>query len=199
MIDVDPKNFRRRILSKDYFNIDIPKDWDSLEVFVDWYLDQRMPMMIPWNAPVVCSDDATAMCLFRKGQFQVELYLVHPQQFVPRHAHPNMEVITMLLAGGELSETNEDCAGEMGSDWGLVGNKVLPGEYHGGNTVSSDKSGFGLLAFQKWDTDISMSTAATRWRGQTAGVKQETMIRAEYGDTVQVSSGWADVTRVKSV
>lgn len=197
MIDVDPTHFRRRVLSKDYFNIDIPETWDSLEAFVDWYLDQRMPMMIPWNAPVVCSDDATAMCMFRKGQFQVELYLVHPQQFVPRHAHPNMEVITMLLAGGKLCETTPDCANNMGEDWGFIGNKVESGAYHGGNTVSSDKQGFGLLAFQKWDTDIEISTAATRWKGQTAGVKQERMISVEYGDAVHVTSGYADITREK--
>ena len=44
----------KQIDSIDYFkHIAIPEDWDNLEDFVDWYITQRMPMMIPWNAKVM--------------------------------------------------------------------------------------------------------------------------------------------------
>lgn len=184
---------QKTILSKEYFqHVKIPNDWETIEDFADWYLTAKMPMMIPWNAAVVCSDDATAMCLFRKGQYQVELYLVHPQQFVPHHEHPKVEVITMFLSGGETSPTNENCAFGVGADWGMMAPKLETGEAHGGITSTIDKSGFALLAFQKWPIGITPSSAAVQWRGETAGPKQEKLIRDAY-PSAYIEPGWANM------
>jgi hypothetical protein len=58
----------KKINIEEYFkNIVIPDDWDTLEEFVDWYIDSRMPILPPWNAEVIKSDDAVAICVFKKG------------------------------------------------------------------------------------------------------------------------------------
>ena len=185
---------RTIISSKEFFQyVKVPETWITIEEFTQWYLDLKMPMMIPWNANVICSDDATAMCLFRKGQYQVELYLVHPQQFVPLHEHPDLEVITMFLSGGETSPTSDNCAYGVGEHWGLMAPRLEKGEAHGGITSTVDRGGFALLAFQKWPVEIPPSTAAVRWRGETAGPKQERMIRNAY-PAAYIEPGWANIT-----
>ena len=62
--------------SNDFFkDLQIPDDWVTLEDFVNWYMESKIPIMIPWNAKVIRSDDAVAISIFRKGQYQVEFYL----------------------------------------------------------------------------------------------------------------------------
>lgn len=184
----------KTISSKEYFSaISIPEGWVTVEDFAKWYIDARMPMMIPWNAAVICSDDATAMCLFRHGRYQVELYLVHPQQFVPKHEHPECEVITIFLSGGETSPNTPADAHNLGRDWGMMAPKLEEGEAHGGLTSTIDKTGFALLAFQRWPEDETPSSAAVRWRGETAGPKQEKLIREAY-PKAYIEPGWADIT-----
>lgn len=185
---------QKTISSKDYFShVVIPETWATVEEFADWYLESKMPMMIPWNASVICTDDATAMCLFRKGEYQVELYLVHPQQFVPRHEHPNVEVVTMFLSGGETSRNTPACAYGVGEQWGMMAPKLEEGEAHGGLTSTIDKGGFALLAFQRWPDGVKPSSAAVQWRGETAGPKQERLIREAY-PTSYIQPGWADIS-----
>lgn len=186
--------FSKVLSSGEYFSyVQVPDTWATLEEFVDWYLDLKMPMMIPWDAPVTCSDDATAIVLFKKPPYQAELYLVHPQQFVPHHSHPNMEVMTLFLAGGSTSPTNAQQANGMGRAWGQLGHKVMPGEYHGGSKRPIDKNGFGLIAFQRWYNVDEMRTAAVQWKGNLAGPKQAELIRQAYPNA-HITSDHADIS-----
>lgn len=187
---------RKVFSSKEYFaHIEIPDTWETIEDFTNWYLDAKLPLMIPWNAKIICSDDATAVCLFRKGAFQVELYLVHPQQYVPLHEHPDMEVITMFLGGGDPSKIKppvpDDTAFNLHEGWGVMAPKLEVGEAHGGHIATIDKNGYVLLAFQRWDNGNPLS-AAVQWKGDTAGPKQEKMIREAYPDAY-IEPGWANI------
>lgn len=196
MLD-DSDKFYRVIKSKDFFDyVTVPDDWDTLEAFVDWYLGLKMPMMIPWDAEIICSDDATAVCMFRHGRYQAELYLVHPQQYVPHHSHPDMEVMTLFLAGGQTSPKGRASAHNMGRAWGQLGHKVMDGAFHGGSKRPIDKNGFGLIAFQKWPEGVTPRSAAMQWKGETAGPKQEAMIRKEHPDAY-VTTGYADISQHK--
>ena len=178
-----------------YFeNIVIPDDWKTLEDFVDWYLDARMPFMVPHNAEVIRSDDAVAICIFKKSHYQVEFYLEFPHMDIPRHSHPDMEVIIMDLGGGSASPRHKI---GLSTNWGLVEKKILSGNEHGGSTTGIISKGKCFLAFQRWDNIKEMSSAAIQWKGTTAGPVQEQLIRDNKKHAF-VESGYADVSKVSS-
>jgi hypothetical protein len=52
----DPGSFFERI--------SVPDGWDNVESFADWYMSVGAPPMVPWDAEIIASDDATAVCLF---------------------------------------------------------------------------------------------------------------------------------------
>jgi len=187
----------RFIYAKDYFaDIPIPDDWGSIEEFVDWYLLQRMPLMIPWDSQIINTDDATSMPIFKKGRYQVELYLIKPYEVVPYHSHPEIEIITLYLGGGGNSEIGPMSIHNTGNKWGVIANRLPPGQYHGGNTERGKNKGFCLIAFQKWPADIEITSAAIQWKGETAGPLHEELIRRHYPNSY-VIPGFADITRNK--
>lgn len=177
--------------STEFFNgVVIPDDWDTLEDFVDWYMESKTPMMIPYNAEVIRSDDAVAICLFRKGKYQVEFYLEYPRMYIRKHAHPRMEVITMELGGGGLSPRQDNNTSKV---WGTTRKKLMPGEYHGGDSATILSNGFCTLAFQKWENPEEMSSAAIHWKGDLQGPIQAKLIKDHLPDAV-VKGDYADVS-----
>jgi hypothetical protein len=193
---------KKIINPSEYFsNINIPEDWNNLEEFVDWYMNARMPMMIPWNAEVIRSDDATAVCVFRKGNYQVELYLEFPGFSIERHSHPRMEVIVVDLGGGHRNPMSKHVTG-VTYTWGKVFHTVTSGNEHGGDTTSRMGNGSCFLACQRWDNIDEMTSAAIQWKGPTAGPMQEELIRKSFnnrGLEVDVKSGFADVSTPKQI
>ncbi len=174
-----------------FSHIDIPETWETLEDFVEWYVvEAKMPLMVPYNARVMTSDDAVAICVFRKGHYQVELYLQYPNMYIRKHAHPRMEVITFKLGGGLLVPPNEM---GLSTTWGDAAVKLMPGETHGGNMNMVMGAGFGLLAFQKWYNIDEMSSASVQWKGELQGPNQLKLISARKKNAY-LSPTYADVT-----
>jgi len=183
--------FWKQFDSAKYFsNITIPDDWDTLEDFVEWYMDSRMPMMIPHNAEVIRSDDACAVCVFRKGHYQVEFYLEYPEMYIRAHSHPRMEVITMQLGGGSLNPPQENNTSVI---WGTAATNLMPGKVHGGESHPIVGNGFITLAFQKWHNKEEMTSAAIQWKGELQGPVQYNLIKAHKPDA-QLEDTYADVT-----
>ena len=189
----------KQINAEDYFKqIEIPDDWASLEDFVDWYCNQRMPMMIPWNANVIRSDDAVAICLFRKGNYQVEFYIEYPNMYIYKHSHPRMEVITMTMGGGGTWKPNENSNTNTSHIWGGLTSKLTNGNYHGGDSQGGTGNGFVILAFQRWDNPEEMTSAAVQWKGQLQGDIQANLIKSYYPNSF-IRDGYADINRNVSV
>jgi len=182
----------KKINIEEYFkNTVIPDDWNTLEEFVDWYFDSRMPILPPWNAEVIKSDDAVAICVFKKGHYQVEFYLEHPMLTILEHCHPGMEVIIVELGGGGLHGKNKEF--EVSNSWGQVQKKLMAGEYHGGDTSMNLGKGYCILAFQRWENCDEMHSAATQWKGELHGNIQAELIKKHKGD-VFVEGKIADIT-----
>jgi hypothetical protein len=182
MDNVNNQNYERKPFIQmvdPFLDFETPDTWADVEEFAKWWIGSKMPMMIPPGPEVFLSDDATATCLFRKGQFQVELYLIHPQPAVPTHEHPGVEVIK-IRAGGRH---------------GPVASGVLrKGEAHGtGMKLEAEVKGFPLLAVQHWHTRYP-STIASMWKGYTAGPLHEAIIR-RFTPDAYIVDGYADVTR----
>ena len=161
-----------------YPNLVIPDTWNNVEEFCNWWIKSGMPLCFPEDVEVFLSDDATAVCLFRKGRFQVELYLIHPNPIVPVHGHPGVEVIKLRLNSKKypyLSETLRD------------------GGMHGsGIRNQSEERGYPLLAIQHWITR-EPTTIASMWEGRTVGPKQEALIR-RFNPNAILDQGWADTS-----
>ncbi len=178
-----------------YADITIPDDWASLEDFVEWYMSSKMPLFIPWNAEVVRSDDACAVCVFRKGNYQVEFYLEYPKMFIRKHAHPRMEVITMDLGGGGMWPA---ASSGTSFNWGRATTKLKPGDFHGGDASTILSNGFITLAFQRWEKPEEMTSAAVQWKGELQGPVQAELIKGKK-PLAQVDDNFADTTNDTSV
>ncbi len=154
------------------------QEWKDVVEFTNWWNKAGMPILPPVNSEVFVTDDATAFCLFRNGQFQVELYLIHPNPMFDNHEHPGVEIIQMNTTGsyGSFSEILRD------------------GDSHGNLLASrSQQKGLSLLTFEHWLKD-EPSTAAAAWKGLTVGPKQEMLIRRFYPNAF-IESGYADITK----
>lgn len=163
----------KKIKACEYFSyLEIPDDWATLEEFADWYLNSKMPLMVPYNSKVFVTDDATAISIFRKGHYQVELYLIHPEMVIPEHSHPRMEVIQFNLGGGSLFPPDD-----LGvcSSWGQTSENLLPGNSHGGETGTILGDGFMVLTLERWENPLEITSAAIQWSGPT-GPKQSKLI-----------------------
>jgi hypothetical protein len=150
-----------------------------------------MPWMIPWEAEVICSDDATAICVFRQGRFQVELYLVHPDVAVPSHSHPGMDSVIIRLGAGNTGKRHELGVSNI---WGAMAPVLRAGEIHGGRPLGFSSKGYAMLTFQHWPEGTEVTSAAVLWRGHTAGPKQDAIVARHRPDAL-VQDGFADVTQ----
>lgn len=160
-------------------NLPIPETWTDVKEFADWWVHAGMPIIFPWNPEVFLSDDATAVALFRKGRFQVELYLIHPAPIVPVHEHPDVEVIKMRLGNQKIP---------------IMSTVLKNGESHGSGTrFEAEDRGFPLIAFQHWLTR-EPTTIASMWKGPTVGPKQEALIR-RFNPDAYIKDNYADTTR----
>jgi hypothetical protein len=178
----------------EYFSkVQVPESWPCIEDFADWYMRSGQPLMIPWDAEVIASDDATAICLFRKAPYQVELYLVHPNIAIPVHSHPEMEAVIIRLGGGCLGDR---LASGLSSEWGMFGGKTKESQTHGGRGFGFSTKGYAMLTFQKWPEGAQLTSAAVHWKGDTAGPKQDAIIKKHHPQAVAIP-GFADITRRK--
>lgn len=155
--------------------------WKTTEEFAQWYVDNGLPFKPPVGVEVFLSDDATAFCTYREGQFQVEIYAVHPQPNVPMHEHPGVEVIEVAVINGCVN---------------LI--PVLKnGQSHGtGIREKANVAGYPLVSIQRWHPKLTPTTVAAQWKGQTAGPKHEALIRRFHPDAY-IIDGYADITRRK--
>jgi hypothetical protein len=157
----------------------IPETWDGVQSFAHWWCDAGMPFYTPAGSEVFLSDDATSICVFRQGRFQVELYLIHPNPNLQNHEHPDVEVIKMRVDAPQ---------------WGRMSAVLHNGENHGsGAAAHAGSRGFPLIAFQHWK-ERDPCTVAAAWRGPTVGPKQEALIRRFYPNAF-IEPGYADVTK----
>jgi len=177
---IDTKNkMVNRLGPSTYPRLHVPDTWANVDEFAEWWLSNGMPMIFEQGTEVFVSDDATSIALFRKGRFQAELYLIHPNPMVPVHEHPEVEVIKVRLDGKKYP---------------YLSNTLRKDQSHGaGLRLEADQRGFPLIAIQHWLTR-EPTTIASMWKGNTVGPKQEALIR-RFNPTAWVEPGYADITQ----
>jgi hypothetical protein len=175
-----------------YFDkLEVPDDFRDMDHLVEWYFASGTPLAIPWDADVVVSDDATAISLFRHKHYQVELYLVYPSIAIPLHEHPGMLSRIISLGGGKQGRAK----GLVSTSWGVDSGTTSLGQKHGGRNFGSSPRGYAMLTFQIWPVGMRPTSAAYHWKGETAGPKQDALIKAVNPSAISIP-GYADVTQV---
>lgn len=160
---------------EDYFSsLTIPDTWETLDEFIEWFMDSRMPWMIPEDSEVYVTDNACSLILFRHDCYQVELYVNYPKSKAPLHGHPGMDLITMQI-------------GRMNPVRWAYPNKILKsGKKHNGNFAS--EKGTVILTFEKWIPGIPMTSASVNWNGLTVGPLHEELIKRHFPN-VEIVNG----------
>lgn len=143
-------------------------DWDTLLAFKDWYLSAQPGLQIPEDSVTLRTEDASTQCIFRMGQFQVELYLLDNIYGVVEHGHPGVEVIQVALAF-------------EGYQWGEVINHIDGSGRHGGrNPPDRPPTPGSMLAFERWHPYLAPTSVAARWSGKVLGPQHEAVIKRFY-------------------
>ena len=159
----------------------IPDSWESTNDFAKWYVDNGNPFLPPHNVEIFRTDDATSFCMFRHGQFQVELYLIYPQPNIPIHEHPGVEVVEVAVINGTVE----------------IVPVLFNGQSHGlGIRNKADIRGFPLISIQRWHPKIKPTTVSSQWKGNIVGPMHEELIK-RFHPNAYIVDGYADVTRTK--
>lgn len=156
----------------------IKNNWDTLHEFRDWYISCGMPIMPPFKNAIFASDLAYGLCIYRSGQYQVELYITKPNTEPPYHSHPGVESSFMHLAGNVEFKAPDTAYNANASAYQYQhpnGNHhVLFGLFAelpagGVHTAWCGKEGGAFLSFERWDTLIEPTSVTVNWVGDTAG------------------------------
>lgn len=156
----------------------------ALVEFAHKYFSGGLKILVPEDREVFETDDATSHCLYRSGQFQVEIYLIHKQPFIPTHEHPYVENI-------EFSLRNDFSVSEKNLERYYQG----AGQTHGtGIRDLANERGFMLISVQRWADGLTPTTISSQWKGYTAGEKHRSLIRRFHPNCLIRPDGYADVT-----
>jgi hypothetical protein len=149
--------------------------YNNVEQFKDWWLKAGRPLRPPFENAIHTTDIAYAVCLYREGRYQVELYIIKPNSETPMHAHPGISQMTMFLTGNmsfsreagvfrDLFEYNKPK--ENGSHHLLgVTVETVEGVAH---AVKTHKEGGAFLVFEHWH-DKDPTSVAINWEGELVG------------------------------
>lgn len=128
----------------------------SIRKFAVWWL--RTKPFTPSADPIRIIKGGTILgfTLYRSAPFQVQLFILSPNQDAPSHAHPNIDSIEYHLAGHADFRMDQDVHMLAGMF------HVPPGEFH---TATAGPGGGSFLSIQKWLNGHSPSSVELDWEG----------------------------------
>lgn len=147
-----------------------------VEEFRDWWLAKGRPWRIPFDKPIHVTDIAYALCLYREKKFQVELYICKADTQTPSHKHPNVESVTMYLAGnlefakpdGEFADLSQYQKAKENGTHMLLGKGIEANDGSKPHALRIGKEGGAFLIFEHWK-DREPTSVTTHWEGDLTG------------------------------
>jgi len=154
---------------------------DDLKEFKNWYLKNNL-INVPYNNPIMFIDGISGITIYRKDQFQVQLFICEPNVIIKEHSHPNIDSYEMFLWGMEFTHKGKTIINKQMallernnmprcSNWTL---RIKQNELHGGQ--SSNKGG-AFISIQKWLNNIKPSHVSEDWTGDILGNKHKEQLR----------------------
>jgi hypothetical protein len=160
--------------------------WENVEKFAEWYEKAGYPIRPPQENAIFRTNNASALVLYREGQFQVELYIGDANSVTPEHSHPGVESIIVYLSGEGTTTVN--CIKEKDpapffdkvnpdgtSILFKVASRIYPQDTHG---LTTGNKGFAFYSIEKWDDSIKPTSVTVEWEGETTGdLHNETLLK----------------------
>lgn len=151
--------------------------WNTVEEFAQWYEEQGFPIRPPQQNAIFRTNNASAVVLYREGQFQVEMYIGDPNTITPEHSHPGVESMIMYLSGDGSTTVNGAEVADPSPYFNMInpdGTSVLfkqkvrvnPSDTHGLKTYSR---GFAFFSIEKWPDGVEPTSVAAHWEGESTG------------------------------
>lgn len=167
--------------------IKIPDTWNNIDDFAQWYRAAGFPILPPADTKVYVTDMSYSTIVFRKGPFQVEMYLMAPDQKALPHSH-NHESKFVFLAGDIIGTDHNSCEYKLGSysppkdhdgpdpDCGIVSRTTTGvNQTHGIRTLSRGGVFFNI---EMWpDPIIPQTSAAVEYNGPSMGPMHKNLVR----------------------
>lgn len=159
------------------------QSYNNVEEFKDWWLVTTNRIRPPFTDPIFCTDVSCSLCLFRAGQYQVELYVAKPNTITPEHSHPGVESITMYLTGNLIfpSDSSHDLSKLQYAN-SVTGAHILLGKcgavLHAGEEHSAltGEEGGAFLVFEHWDKNITPTSVTLQWSGDSVGTQHSELL-----------------------
>jgi hypothetical protein len=159
--------------------------WKTVEEFVEWYEANNSPIRPPQHNAIFRTNNASALVLYREGQFQVELYIGDANCVTPEHKHPGIESILVYLSGEGSTTVNEQEVADPKPYFDKINSdgtsilfkqrvRVDPKDSHGLITYSK---GFAFYSFEKWPDGVTPSSVTCHWEGETTGEIHDNVIK----------------------
>jgi hypothetical protein len=146
--------------------------------FLRWFTRHHGEITVPANDAMSFVGGHAGLVIFRRGQFQVQLFTGGPNLNIPDHTHPNVDSYEVFLYGmlftleGKSIAPNEKemLRGTRVLPWDTSAPlhaykciRVLPNNKHGG--VVSSKGG-AFLSVQQWLNGVKPTCVTTDWDGE---------------------------------
>jgi|TARA_B100000131_G_C17799316_1_gene484773 hypothetical protein len=159
---------------------------DELTHFLTWYLDTGLKIYVPHYDFVHFVEGVTGLTIYRKDQFQVQLFTATPNTEIPSHTHPNVDSYEVALSGMEffldgkvvlprwyanlpsMADNNLSA-----SHYEVV--RVLPESPH---SAIAGKKGGSFMSVQHWLNDVKPTSVGNDWQGDTMGKHHTEQINA---------------------
>ena len=154
---------------------------DDLKEFKNWYLKNNL-INVPYDNPIMFIDGISGITIYRKGQFQVQLFICEPNTLIKEHSHPNIDSYEVFLSGMEFTHKGKTIINKQMallkrndmprcSKWTL---RIKENELHGGQ--ASNKGGT-FISIQKWLNNITPTHVSEDWHGDILGNKHKKQLR----------------------
>jgi hypothetical protein len=149
------------------------QNW-TVQEFAGWWLKHR-PLRPPFEDAIYQTDMTLSLCLYRHENFQVELYIMKPNETSKPHSHPGVDSYFVYLGGnlefgdanGEFKDLSEFQKAAPSGAHILLGRtaEAINGEPH---SVRTFKEGGSFLSFERWH-DKKPNSVAVNWKGDPVG------------------------------
>ena len=147
----------------------------EVERFRDEWIKAGMPWKVPFENPVHVTDIAYSLCIYREKNFQIELYICKSNTESPQHKHPDIESITMYLAGdlafskdGKFADLSMYQKPKANGAHMLLGKTAEVNDGTQSHALKIGNTGGAFLIFEHWKNQKPTSVT-THWEGELVG------------------------------
>jgi quercetin dioxygenase-like cupin family protein len=153
---------------------------DPLKEFLRFWLASR-PINTAIDYPTSQHGAGTGTVLYRKDEYQVQLFVLKPNSIIEPHIHPNVDSYEVYV-NGDAKLMREGRYFEPKEYGAFI--RVKPSTWHGGEF---GPRGCSFLSVQRWLNGVSPTTIGDDWhdaKGNTSGagnnIKQIVTETGEY-------------------